>query len=80
MSTVLNASSISVSPAIGGFVGTLRGKRATGTTHRDAALNVARKVYGPKVNVVNDYLRHSDVAAGIHYRYHITYCANRGAP
>jgi len=77
MSTVLNASSISVSPAIGGFVGTLRGKRATGTTHRDAALNVARKVYGPKVNVVNDYLRDSDVAAGIQYRYQITYM--RGA-
>ncbi|NVF16255.1 hypothetical protein [Vreelandella maris] len=48
MSTVLNASSIRVSPAIGGFVGTLRGQRATGTTHRDAALNVARKVYGPR--------------------------------
>lgn len=79
MSTILNASSISVSPAIGGFVGTLRGKRATGTTHRDAALNVARQVYGPKVNVVNDYLRDSDTAAGIQYRYHITYCANRGA-
>ncbi|TVU88287.1 hypothetical protein [Vreelandella titanicae] len=79
MATVTNASSISVSPAIGGFVGTLRGKRATGTTHRDAALNVARKVYGPKVNVVNDYLRDSDIAAGIHYRYHINYRANRGA-
>lgn len=79
MTTVTNASSISVSPAMGGFVATLRGQRATAATHRDAALNVAHQVCGPKVSVVNDYLRHSDVAAGIHYRYHITYCANRGA-
>lgn len=27
----------------------------------------------------NDYLRDSDTAAGIQYRYHITYRANRGA-
>tara|TARA_R110000850_G_scaffold195947_1_gene322358 strand:+ start:141 stop:383 length:243 start_codon:yes stop_codon:yes gene_type:complete len=79
MRTVLSAPSISVSPAIGGFVGTLRGKRATGTTHREAALNVARQVYGTKVNVVNDCLREADIAAGIRYRYHITYRANRGA-
>lgn len=73
MTTVTQASSISVSPAIGGYVATLRGKRATGTTHREAALNVARQVYGSKVNVRNDYLRDSDTAAGIQYRYHITY-------
>lgn len=79
MSTVLNASSIRVSPAIGGFVATLRGKRATGATHRDAALTVARQVYGPKVNVVSDYLRDSDPMSGIQYRYHITHRANRGA-
>jgi len=77
MSTVLNASSIRVSPAMGGYVATLRGKRATGTTHRDAALAVARRVYGPRVNVVNDYLRDSDPMAGIQYRYHITH--QRGA-
>tara|TARA_R110000851_G_scaffold50820_1_gene121268 strand:+ start:707 stop:940 length:234 start_codon:yes stop_codon:yes gene_type:complete len=76
MSTVLNASSISVSPAIGGFVATLRGKRATGTTHREAALAVARQVYGTRVNVVNDYLRAADPMSGIQYRYHITH---RGA-
>lgn len=79
MTTVTNASSIRVSPAMGGFVATLRGQRATGTTHRDAALNVARKVYGPKVNVVNDYLRDADPMSGIQYRYHITHRANRGA-
>lgn len=79
MSTVLNASSIRVSPAIGGFVATLRGKRATGSTHRDAALAVARQVYGSKVNVRNDYLRDSDPMSGIQYRYHITHRANRGA-
>ncbi|HDZ48751.1 hypothetical protein LCGC14_0074820 [marine sediment metagenome] len=77
MTTVTNASSIRVSPAIGGFVATLRGKRATGTTHREAALAVARQVYGPKVNVVNDYLRAADPMSGIQYRYHITYL--RGA-
>ena len=79
MSNVLNASSIRVSPAIGGYVATLRGKRATGITHRDAALNVARQVYGPKVNVRSDYLRDADPLAGIQYRYHITHRANRGA-
>lgn len=73
MTSIANASSIRVSPAIGGFVATLRGKRATGTTHREAALNVARQVYGSKVNVRNDYLRDSDTAAGIQYRYHITH-------
>lgn len=73
MSTVVNASSIRVSPAMGGYVATLRGKRATGTTHRDAALNVARQVYGPKVNVRSDYLRDADPLAGIQYRYHITH-------
>ena len=77
MSSIPNASSIRVSPAIGGFVATLRGQRSTGPTHREAALNVARKVYGPKVNVVNDYLRDSDPKSGIQYRYHITYL--RGA-
>lgn len=79
MTTVTNTSSIRVSPAMGGFVATLRGQRATGTTHREAALAVARQVYGPRVNVVNDYLRHSDVAAGIQYRYHITHRVNQGA-
>ena len=73
MASVLNASSIRVSPAIGGYVATLRGKRATGATHRDAALNVARQVYGPKVNVRSDYLRDADPLAGIQYRYHITH-------
>lgn len=73
MTTVLNASSIRVSPAIGGYVATLRGKRATGATHRDAALNVARQVYGPKANVRSDYLRDADPLAGIQYRYHITH-------
>ena len=66
-------STIRVSPAMGGFVAILRGKRATGTTHRDAALNVARQVYGPTVNVRSDYLRDADPLAGIQYRYHITH-------
>lgn len=79
MTSVTNASSIRVSPAMGGFVATLRGQRATGTTHREAALNVARQVYGPKVNVVNDYLRDADPMSGIQYRYHITHRATRGA-
>ncbi|WP_447926926.1 hypothetical protein [Vreelandella sp. EE27] len=77
MTTIAKTSSIRVSPAIGGFVATLRGQRATGITHRQAALFVARKVYGPKVNVVNDYLRASDPMSGIQYRYHITH--QRGA-
>ncbi len=79
MSTVLNASSIRVSPALVGYVATLRGKRATGATHRDAALAVARQVYGSKVNVRNEYLRDSDPKAGIQYRYQITQRAKRGA-
>ncbi|WNL39849.1 hypothetical protein RN346_04640 [Halomonas sp. PAMB 3232] len=77
MTTAANASSIRVSPAMGGFVATLRGQRATGRTHRDAALAVARKVYGAKVSVRSDYLRRSDPAANIQYRYHITH--QRGA-
>lgn len=66
-------STIRVSPAMGGFVATLRGQRATAATHRDAALTVARQVYGPKVNVRSDYLRNADPLAGIQYRYHITH-------
>ncbi|MCL7931711.1 hypothetical protein [Halomonas llamarensis] len=77
MTSITNASSIRVSPAMGGFVATLRGQRATGTTHREAALAVARRVYGPRVNVRNDYLRDADTMAGIQYRYHITHM--RGA-
>ncbi|WP_085919068.1 hypothetical protein [Halomonas sp. CSM-2] len=73
MTAITNASSIRVSPAMGGFVAILRGHRATGTTHRDAALAVARRVYGPRVNVRTDYLRDSDPMAGIQYRYHITH-------
>ncbi|SES15276.1 hypothetical protein SAMN04487958_10817 [Vreelandella subterranea] len=77
MTAITNASSIRVSPAMGGFVATLRGQRATGATHLEAALAVARRVYGPRVNVRTDYLRDSDPMAGIQYRYHITH--QRGA-
>ncbi|WP_342596340.1 hypothetical protein AAGT95_09590 [Salinicola lusitanus] len=70
----MDTATIRVRPAMGGYAATLKGKRATCTwSHEEAARRVARKVYGGKVDVVNDYLRDSDVAAGIQYRYHVTH-------
>jgi hypothetical protein len=58
---------------MGGFVATLRGQRSAATNHRDAALSLARRVYGEKITVRTDYLRDRDVAAGVQYRYHVTH-------
>ncbi|WIX31221.1 hypothetical protein QO259_10275 [Salinicola sp. JS01] len=65
---------IRVRDAMGGYAATLHGKRATcAWSHEEAARRVARKVYGEAVDVKPDYLRHSDVAAGVRYRYHVTH-------
>ncbi|GHB24193.1 hypothetical protein [Salinicola rhizosphaerae] len=70
----METATIRVRSAMGGYAATLRGQRATCTwSHEEAARKVARKVYGDKVDVVNDYLRDGDVAAGIQYRYHVTH-------
>ncbi|OLO06853.1 hypothetical protein BTW08_15260 [Salinicola sp. MH3R3-1] len=62
---------------MGGFVATLRGQRCTAADHRNAALDLARRVYGERVNVRADYLRPSDVTAGVRHRYHVTHQGSR---
>ena len=79
MAIISSKAVIRVSSAMGGFVATLRGQRATGVTRREAALTVARQVYGPGVNVSQGYLNDNDAAAGIQCRYYITRRINRGA-
>lgn len=70
----MKSTMIRVRDAMGGYAATLQGKRATCSwSHEEAARRVAQKVYGDQVDVVNDYLRDGDVAAGIKYRYHVTH-------
>jgi len=77
----MKSATIRVRDAMGGYAATLQGQRATcAWSHEEAARKVARKVYGDKVDVVNDYLRDDDVAAGIKYRYHVTHVMYQPKP
>ncbi|WIX34931.1 hypothetical protein QO259_09930 [Salinicola sp. JS01] len=74
----MKSATVRVRDAIGGYAATLQGQRATcAWSHEEAARRVAQKVYGDTVDVVNDYLRDSDVAAGVRYRYHITHATDQ---